>query len=219
VIRESASVVLVGAGDLGRDALSVFHGSERGDGPEVMRVLGFVDERPELAGTQIFDVPVLGGLDWFATMPPGVRALVTVGDPAARRHLAARLGEMDVRFARAVHPSVSATPWLTLGEGSLVMAGTSLTVNVTVGRHVVINPGCTVAHDVEIGDFSYLSPGVDLAGRVVLEEDAYLGTGAVVIPGRRVGRGAVVGAGAVVIEDVPPGVTVAGVPARILGGS
>lgn len=219
MIRESTSIVLAGAGDLGRDALSVFHGVGPGEGREAVRVLGFVDDRPELVGAEILGFPVLGGLAWFDTAPPGVRALVTVGDPMARRRLAERLEGMDVPFAKAVHPSVSSTPWVTLGEGSLVMAGTSLTVNVTVGRHAVINPGCTVAHDVVIGDFSYLSPGVDLAGGVVLEEDVYMGTGAVVIPGRRVGKGAVVGAGAVVIEDVPPGVTVAGVPARILGES
>ena len=36
------------------------------------------------------------------------------------------------------------------------------------------------------------------------------------LEGCRVGRGSVVAAGAVVVEDVPAGVVVAGVPARIL---
>ncbi len=43
-----------------------------------------------------------------------------------------------------------------------------------------------------------------------------IGANAVVIEGVRVGKGAVVAAGAVVIEDVAPGMVVAGVPARVI---
>jgi len=37
----------------------------------------------------------------------------------------------------------------------------------------------------------------------------------VVVPGVRIGADAIVAAGAVVIDDVPPGMTVIGVPARV----
>jgi len=50
-----------------------------------------------------------------------------------------------------------------------------------------------------------------------VERRASIGSGAVVLAGVRIGEGALVGAGAVVTEDVPPGATVAGVPARTLG--
>jgi UDP-2-acetamido-3-amino-2,3-dideoxy-glucuronate N-acetyltransferase len=47
-----------------------------------------------------------------------------------------------------------------------------------------------------------------------IEDGVSIGSGAVVLGGVRVGAGALVGAGAVVTRDVPPGATVAGVPAR-----
>ena len=51
--------------------------------------------------------------------------------------------------------------------------------------------------------------------RTVVERGAALGSGTVVLSGIRVGAGALVGAGAVVTQDVAPGETVAGVPARV----
>jgi UDP-2-acetamido-3-amino-2,3-dideoxy-glucuronate N-acetyltransferase len=51
--------------------------------------------------------------------------------------------------------------------------------------------------------------------RTVVERGVALGSGAVVLSGIRIGAGALVGAGAVVTQDVAPGETVAGVPARV----
>ena len=47
-----------------------------------------------------------------------------------------------------------------------------------------------------------------------VQEGAMVGIGAIVLNGVTVGAGAVVAAGAVVTKDVPPGMLVAGVPAR-----
>ena len=48
----------------------------------------------------------------------------------------------------------------------------------------------------------------------VVERRASIGSGSVILGGVCIGSGALVGAGAVVTRDVPPGATVAGVPAR-----
>ena len=206
-------VVLYGASELGRDVASMAPALRDADAADVV---GFLDDGEGAAGRTVLGLPVLGGGDWLDGAPSDVRVVVTVGDPGVRRRLVARLEGRGARFATLVHPGAVVTPWVAMGEGTVVMAGCTFTCDVTLGRHVVVNPGCTLAHDVTVADFAYISPGVDLAGRAAVEEEAYLGTGAVVIPGRRVGARSVVGAGAVVVRDVPPDVTVAGVPARLL---
>ncbi|MEI2700599.1 MAG: hypothetical protein V9E94_20510 [Microthrixaceae bacterium] len=69
-------------------------------------------------------------------------------------------------------------------------------------------------HDTVIGDFVQMSPGVFVNGDCLIGSDVFLGTGAIVTRGRTVGAGARIGAGAVVLDDVEPGVTVVGAPAR-----
>ena len=50
----------------------------------------------------------------------------------------------------------------------------------------------------------------------VLEDDVELGAYAQILGGVRVGKGAKVGAMSVVLQDVPPGATAVGIPARII---
>jgi acetyltransferase-like isoleucine patch superfamily enzyme len=53
----------------------------------------------------------------------------------------------------------------------------------------------------------------------LIERGASIGSGATILGGIRIGTGATVGAGAVVVEDVAPGATVVGNPARPLPSS
>jgi len=71
-----------------------------------------------------------------------------------------------------------------------------------------------VDHDCQIGDHVHIAPGAALSGSVMMGEGCHVGVGATVMQGKTIGQGAVVGAGAVVVDDVAPGVTVYGVPAR-----
>lgn len=98
---------------------------------------------------------------------------------------------------------------------------------ISIGDPVVIAPGVYIVHGsfvadglVEIGSGAVIAPFVTIglrAGDVrgaTIEDNVSIGTGAKVIGPVRIGTGAQVGANAVVVDDVPPGNTVVGVPAR-----
>jgi len=53
-------------------------------------------------------------------------------------------------------------------------------------------------------------------GEVVIGERAMVGAGAIVLPGVEIGADASVAANSLVTADVPPGATVAGVPAEVV---
>ena len=101
------------------------------------------------------------------------------------------------------------------------------TAQVSIGDPVVVHPGVYIVHGqvvadglVEIHSGVVISPFVTIglrAGDVTgptVGENASIGTGAKLIGPVTIGAGARIGANAVVLDDVAPGTTVVGAPAR-----
>lgn len=95
-----------------------------------------------------------------------------------------------------------------------------------IGRRFFIDHGCgvVIGETTEIGDDVTLYHGVTLGGtswnrgkrHPTLENGVVVGTGAKVLGPVRLGKGSRVGANAVVIQDVEEGMTVVGIPGRVV---
>lgn len=183
-------------------------------------VAGIVDADPARVGESVLGVPVLGGDEVVEQFPPGeillVNGIGSVRSPELRKRIFERFTSRGYSFAAVVHPSAVIAGDVQLGAGAQVMAGAVIQPGAVIGRNAIVNTRAAVDHDCRIGDHCHLAPGVTLSGDVVVGEAAHIGTGATVIQGITIGDGSTVGAGAVVVRDVPPGVTVTGVPAKVV---
>jgi len=89
-------------------------------------------------------------------------------------------------------------------------------------ERVEIGSRCLFGERVSIHDEDHVvgpvAPGAPRyrTSPVVIGDDVWVGANAVVLRGTRIGDGSVVAAGAVVRGEVPAGVLVAGVPARVV---
>ncbi len=98
-----------------------------------------------------------------------------------------------------------------IGNGSRVHSGCFLE-QVTLGENVFLGPNVVFTDDPHPPCPRY----ADCKGGAVVEDRVKIGANATILPGVRIGHDSLVGAGSVVAADVPPGVVVAGSPARVV---
>jgi len=155
--------------------------------------------------------PAARSLYEIAFLYPGVRALFfhRIAHVLWGMHLTflARFVSEVGRWLSAIeiHPAAA------IGQHLFIDHGTG----VVIGETAVIGNDVTLYHGVTLGG---IAPGSLPQGRrhPIIEDNVIIGAGAQVLGGITVGKGARVGANAVVVKDVPPGVTVVGIPAQVV---
>jgi sugar O-acyltransferase (sialic acid O-acetyltransferase NeuD family) len=183
------------------------------------QLVGLVDDDADREHAVLHGVPVLGRCDELRELcrEHALEALLLgIGGAAGRRAGVEAARAATLALPALVHPDAACSPSARVAPGAIVLARASIGTAARVGAGALVNVGVLVQHDVELGELVTTGPGCVLCGGSRVDAGATLGASVTVLPGRRVGEGATLGAGAVVVQDVPPGVTAIGVPARPL---
>jgi sugar O-acyltransferase (sialic acid O-acetyltransferase NeuD family) len=203
----------VGAGGFGREVLT-FAVSSPAHGRQWI-IGGFLDRDAHALGRYGITYPILGDPEFYAPARDDL-FICAVGDPEIKLALCRSLLARGATFTSLIHSTALVGERSSLGQGCILCPYTIVTSDVRIGEFVTVNSHSGIGHDAVIGDGCTLSAFCDVTGHVQLDEGTFMGSHSCVLPGVAIGKYARIGAGTAVTRSVRPGVTVMGVPARVI---
>ncbi len=196
-------IVIIGAGGHGKVIADIA-------GKNGYEEIVFLDDNAAIRSCGRY--PVIGPSSDAQTMDADL--IVGIGDAGIRRRIQETLDEKHL--VTLIHPQAVIAEDVTIGKGSVVMAGAVINPGAEIGKGCIINTCASVDHDCKLGDFVHISAGSHIGGASAIGDQTFVGIGVTVSNQVEITQGCIIGAGAVVIRNIEEAGTYIGVPARKL---
>lgn len=205
-------IVIIGAGNFGKEVAWLIEDINKYKPTYI--VLGFLDDEKK-QGQNINGYDVLGSVAYLEELNRNHHAcaVIAMQNGLYRKKIVESLPAFE-DWETLIHPSVSISETSQIGFGSIIAAGSYVSVNSKVGNQCVLNMGSIIENDCVIDDYASIMTKTLIGSHSKICRYAYVASGAVITSGRIIGKESQVGPGSVVINDVADGVNVMGVPAK-----
>lgn len=183
-------------------------------------IIGITD--PFLAvGTEIMGYKIIGKQEEIIELKSKYSidgGIITIGDNWTRKMVYDEIikTDPDFEFFSAIHPTVVLGANVTIGKGSVMMAGCIVSPNSIVGDFCFFATGAILEHDCFMDDFSSISVGSLTGGKVKIGKYTAITLGVVLFDRVVIGEHTVIGSGALVTKDIPSNCLAYGTPAKVV---
>ena len=202
-------LIIIGGGGFAKEVIWLANDCNR-------KVKGVLDDSDQTHNIQVQGATVLGDVSSWVNYKD-CEFIIAIGSPRTRQKVLDKMltfGEPD--FATLIHPSVRFSNTVSIGEGSIICAGSILTADISLGKHNILNLNVTVGHECEFADYVTIAPMVAVSGNVKLHHLVEVGTGAVIRQGLNLAEGSMLGMGGILTKNIPERMIYAGNPAKKL---
>ena len=206
--KEKSKIIIVGARIDGQAGVVINAIESIND----YEIIAFIDNTPELQGTEVNGIPVIGSTDNLEDITfPVDNFHIAIGDNLARFRLQKSLKSLGCKPITIVHPSATVSDInVKIGDGSFIGPNAIINNGSVIGDTSIINSGAIVEHDNHYGRAVHLAPGVKTGGRARIGDYSFIGVGSTILPDIEIGSSVLVGAGSTVTKNVDNQVTMIG---------
>lgn len=179
------------------------------------KLIGFIDNTPELQGKSICGVPVIGSTEDLETLEiPECCLHIAIGDNVSRYKIFQILKKRKFKIATLIHPYAIISKHAFIGEGCFVSVNAVIRNGAVIGCVSIINTSAIIEHDNKIGNSVHIAPGVHTGGCVHVADYSFIGLGSTILPNIKIGSGVMIGAGSTITKNVSSNVTMVGYAAK-----
>jgi sugar O-acyltransferase (sialic acid O-acetyltransferase NeuD family) len=144
------------------------------------------------------------------------KLIITPDNPDVRHNLYFLYKQLGFKFAKLISPDANLSKSCSIGIGTTIMKGVSISAFSKINNFVKINSNANITHDVKIGSFTTIAPNAVILGRVKIGRLVYIGANSTILPNIKIGNNAIIGAGAVITKNIRGGKIMIGNPSREL---
>lgn len=202
-------LVILGAGDLGKEVIWLIEDINRVS-PKYT-ILGLLDDDRNKYGTQIHGYQVMGDINrlTYISRTRTVYAVIAIEDGSIRNKIVNQVRGFK-KWETLIHPSAVISDMSTVGEGSIIFANVTVSVDTSIGKHCLCYLSSTIGNDCEIGDYVSVMSKVTISEHVKVGNQSYLSASSIMFPNREIGEAVKIGVGAVVSKNMKDSAVLAG---------
>ena len=142
--------------------------------------------------------------------------IVAIGKNNLRKKIVLDLEKKykNIKWAKVISLKSNIDKSVTIGNGSMIISGTTINIGSKVGKHSIINTNCSLDHDNLIKDYVNCSPGVVCAGNVTVLDDVFIGMNTSVKQNTTINSNTIIGAHSYVNKNCRKNSIYYGVPIK-----
>ena len=142
--------------------------------------------------------------------------IVAIGKNNLRKKIVLDLEKKfkNIKWAKVISSKSNIDKSVTIGNGSMIISGTTINIGSKVGKHSIINTNCSLDHDNLIKDYVNCSPGVVCAGNVTILDDVFIGMNTTVKQNTTINSNTIIGAHSYVNKNCRKNSIYYGVPIK-----
>ena len=152
-------IVIIGCGGLAKETYRLTKKCKR-------NFYGFLSFSTDKLSHFQYKDQVICDIDKFS-FDQNYEYVVAIGTPTIKHNVFTEIKrKYNVCFANLVHPNANIDGDISIGEGTVITSGVSITDNISIGENCFINLNATIGHDTEIKESVVINPGSLVSGNV-----------------------------------------------------